>query len=232
VASAVTASSAVPVVFNPVVIENFTGCPDFHPPPMASKMAEKSDEVAEMLSGLESYNDKQDRKYIHFVDGGITDNMGLRAMSDVVAISGGPAEMVNAMQRRLPRHVVILSVNASTEKRSDMDLSPKQPSILASMNAMTDVQLHRYNAATVDKVRGFLDDWAAQMSTPEHQVMPYFIEVTFEQIPDPTLKLFLNKVPTSFSLTDEQVDTLISSARELVRQDPEFQRLVTNLSHQ
>jgi len=232
VASAVTASSAVPVVFNPVVIENFTGCPEFHPPPKAAKMAEKSDEVAEMLSGLESYNDKQNRKYIHFVDGGITDNMGLRAMSDVVAISGGPAEMVNTMQRRLPRHVVILSVNASTEKRSDMDLSPKQPSMLVSMNAMTDVQLHRYNAATVDSVRGFLNAWATQMSSPGHEVKPYFIEVTFEQIPDPTLKLFLNKVPTSFSLTDEQVDTLISSARELVRQDPEFQRLVTNLSHQ
>ncbi|MFC1740278.1 patatin-like phospholipase family protein, partial [Pseudomonadota bacterium] len=72
-----------------------------------------------MLKGLESYNDKEDRKFIHFVDGGITDNMGLRAMTDVVTVSGGPAQMISKMKRKLPRRVVILSVNASTEKRPD-----------------------------------------------------------------------------------------------------------------
>jgi NTE family protein len=94
------------------------------------------------------------------------------------------------------------------------------------------VQLHRYNAATVDSVRKFLGSWAKQVSTPEREVKPYFIEVTFEQVPDPTLKLFLNKVPTSFDLTDEEVDALIKSARELVRSDPEFQKLVKDLADQ
>jgi NTE family protein len=183
-----------------------------------------------MLTGLQSYNDKDDRKFIHFVDGGITDNMGLRAMSDVVAVSGGPAQMISKMQRKLPYHVVVLSVNASTERHPDMDKSVKQPSILASMNAMTDIQLHRYNSATVDRVRNDLETWAAQMSTPEHEVKPYFIEVSFEQVPDPQLRLFLNKVPTSFSLTEEQVDTLIKSAKDLVRADPEYQKLLTDMA--
>ena len=232
VASAVTASSAVPVVFNPIVVENYAGCPEFQPSPLALAMAKNSDELADMLAGLESYNDKSSRKFIHFVDGGITDNMGLRAMSDVVAVSGGPAEMINKMQRKIPSHVVFLSVNASTEKRPDMDLSAKQPSMLASMNAMTDIQLHRYNAATVDRVRNELVTWAAKMSTPEHEVKPYFIEVSFEQVPDPQLKLFLNKVPTSFNLTQEQVDTLIKSAKDLVRADPEFQQLLSDLASQ
>lgn len=156
------------------------------------------------------------------VDGGITDNMGLRAMTDVVTVSGGPAAMINRMERKLPSYVVILSVNASTEKRSDMNVSAKQPSIIASMNAMTDVQLHRYNSATVDEVRNDLKAWSAQMSTPDHKVEDYFIEVSFQQVAQPDLKLFLNKIPTSFNLTDEQVDTLVKSARDLVRADPEF----------
>jgi len=232
VAAAVTASSAVPVVFNPVVVENFAGCREFRPPPQAIENAKESDELREMLKGLESYNDKQGRKYIHFVDGGITDNMGLRAMSDVVSVAGGARQMVNMMQSRIPRYIVMLSVNASTERRSDMDKSAKQPSMLASVNAITDVQLHRYNAATVDRVRYFLDKWAAEVSTPEQLVKPYFIEVTFEQVADPQLKLFLNKVPTSFDLEDEEVDALIKSARELVRADPEFQQLLKDLSQQ
>ena len=178
------------------------------------------------------YNDKTNRKFIHFVDGGITDNMGLRAMSDVVTVSGGPAQMINKMQRKLPHHVVVLSVNASTEKRPDMDQSAKQPSMLASLNAMTDIQLHRYNSATVDQVRGDLEIWSKQISTPEHQVKNYFIEVSFEQVPDPQLRLFLNKVPTSFKLSEEQVNTLIKSAKDLVRADPEYQRLLSDLAAQ
>jgi NTE family protein len=230
VASAVAASSAVPVVFNPVVVQNYSGCPDFQAPPQAIEMAKHSHELAEMLRGLQSYNNKAERQFIHFVDGGITDNMGLRAMTDVVTVSGGPEQMINKLQRKIPSRVVVISVNASTETRSDMNKSAKQPSMLASMNAMTDVQLHRYNAATVDEVRGSLEAWAKNMSTPEHEVKPYFIEVNFEQVAQPQLKLFLNKIPTSFHLTQEQVGALISSAKDLVRADPEFQLLLTDLA--
>ena len=113
-----------------------------------------------------------------------------------------------------------------------MDKSAKQPSMLTAMNAMTDVQLHRYNAATVDSVREHLAQWAKQISTPEQEVKSYFIEVTFEGVSDPQLRLFLNKVPTSFDLTDEEVDALIKSARELVRADPEFQQLLKDLDNQ
>ena len=63
-----------------------------------------------------------------------------------------------------------------------------------------------------------------------NEVKSYFIEVGFKQVAQPQLKLFLNKIPTSFSLTQEQVETLIKSARELLREDPEFQQLLTELA--
>ena len=163
------------------------------------------------------------------VDGGISDTMGLRAMTDIGTVSGGPSAMISRMERKLPRHVVVLSVNASTEKRPEMDKTIKQPSIIESMNAMTDVQLHRYNSATVDEVRNSLEAWTTHISTPDHKVTPYFIEVNFKEVPQPQLKLFLNKIPTSFNLTDEQVDTLISSARELLRAEPEYQQLLREI---
>jgi NTE family protein len=156
--------------------------------------------------------------------------MGLRAITDVVAVSGGPAQMMNKNQRKIPSHVVFVSVNASTEKHPDMNKSAKQPSMLTSMNAVTDIQLHRYNAATIDQVRNNLENWATQLSTPEHEVKSYFIEVSFDQVADPQLKYFLNKVPTAFNLTEEQVNTLIKSARELLQADLEYQQLLTDLA--
>lgn len=230
VARAVAASSAVPVVFNPVVIENFEGCTDPLGNLHITELAKPSTQLSNTFNGLQSYSNKESRKYIHFVDGGITDNMGLRAMTDVIAIAGGPGVMISKMQRKTPSHVIFLSVNASTKYSSDMDKTTEQPSMLDAMNAMTDIQLHRYNDATVDQVREDLDTWTAQMSTPEHPVTSYFIQVSFKETPQPQLKRFLNKIPTSFSLAEEQVDTIISSARSLLRASPEFQQLVADLA--
>ena len=230
VARAVAASSAVPVLFNPVVVENYAGCPEFKWPANAEQMAQQNAEFAMLYNGLRTYNDKSARKYIHFVDGGITDNMGLRAMHDVVAMAGGNEAFIKKVNPQIPRRLVLISVNASTEKLSTMDESTKQPSMLESLNAMTDVQLHRYNADTLELVQSQLTNWANSLSTPERPVTPYMIQVTFEQVPQPNLRAFLNKIPTSFSLTDEEVDTLISSARSLLRNDPTFKQLLADLA--
>ena len=230
VARAVAASSAVPVVFNPVVIENYGGCNGIQLSSHTAELAKQNEEFSQILKGLQSYSDKENREYIHFVDGGITDNMGLRAMTDVVAISGGVSAMISKIHREIPRHIVFLSVNASTEHKSDMDKTTEQPSMLDAMNAVTDVQLHRYNAATVDKAKESLDTWTTRMSSPEHPITGNFIQISFEDTPQPELKLFLNKIPTSFSLTNEQVDTLISSARSMLRANPEFQKILNDLA--
>ena len=230
VASAVAASSAVPVVFNPIVVENFAGCNIVPWSPQVLEAAKHSDELVQTLAGLNSYNDKQQRKFIHFVDGGITDNMGLRAMTDIVTLSGGAQATIDRMQRKIPRHLVVLSVNASTVKHPDMDKSAIQPSMIASMNAMTSLQLHRYNAATADSVRNYLEDWTEQLSTPEQEIKSHFIEVSFEGITQPQLKLFLNKIPTSFKLEKDQVDALIENGRALLQANPAFQKLLRDIA--
>jgi NTE family protein len=137
--------------------------------------------------------------------------------------------MLNKNHRRIPRHVVFLSVNASTRQQSTMGKTTEQPRIVEVINAVTDVQLHRYNAATLDEAKTSLDSWSKSMSTPERPMSSYFIQISFEEVPEMQLKLFLNKIPTSFSLTDEQVDALISSGRNILRADPEFQRLLNDL---
>jgi len=230
VARAVAASSAVPVVFNPVVIENYDGCNNNQWDLYANELEKQDEEFSQMLTGLRSYRDKENRKYIHFVDGGITDNLGLRAITDIVAISGGPDAMIDEIHRKTPSHVVILSVNASTEHKSDMDTTTEQPSVLDAMNAVTDVQLHRYNAATVDKMKKNLNEWTTKISTPEYPITATFIQLSFTDISQPHVRLFLNKIPTSFSLTNEQVGTLIVSARSMLRAHPEFQQLLADIA--
>jgi len=88
------------------------------------------------------------------------------------------------------------------------------------------VQLHRYNAATLELMKNTLPRWAKEMSTPERSVQSYFIQLRFNDIDKPDLLHYFNLVPTSFDLSDEQVEKLIEAGRQLIRSDPEFQKLL------
>ncbi|MEZ5592852.1 MAG: patatin-like phospholipase family protein [Gammaproteobacteria bacterium] len=154
VARAVAASSAVPVLFNPVVVRNFSGCGNARPDWLIAAQARAGNDpqMSMLVHGLTSYLNKEERKYAHFVDGGITDNLGLRALYDIVELSGGAREFINMRQRQSPRFIVLIAVNASTSPEPEMDKSNKQPSLEETIDAMSDVQLHRYNAATLDLI--------------------------------------------------------------------------------
>lgn len=235
VARAVTASSAVPVAFNPIVVENFPGCAKHNPEwlKVIRKRAhdEHNSELATLASGLESYGDKEQRKYIHFVDGGITDNIGLRALYDVVELTGGPGEFMKITDQRPSKKWVVIAVDASTSPVYAMDETNKQPSMKEAMSAMSGVQLHRYNAASIDLLQNSLFKWADILSTPENTIQPYFIEVSFEDIKESPLRKFFNAVPTSFFLVDEQVDKLIQAGRQLLRDNPDFQKLLADMQN-
>lgn len=231
VARAVTASSAVPILFHPVVVGNHDACDNSKPEwlRVAEERAKTNPELAMTVSGLGSYLDKDKRKFAHMVDGGITDNLGLRAFYDVIEVAGGVQQTLKKMHRRTPRHLVLISVNAATEPSPVMDRSNENPGLEESIGAVTDVQLHRYNVATLELMRKSMTQWAKALSTPERPVNPHFIQLGFRDVPEPKLRLFFNRVPTSFDLSDEQVDKLIKAGRELLRRNPEFQRLVKEL---
>ena len=235
VADAVTASSAVPVLFNPVVVANYDTCSGMDL--IGTARLHNAEEMYEgqnlpvLISQLETYSEKDKRKYIHFVDGGITDNLGLRAVSDIMAVTGDPEKIYDGSIKP-PRHVVVIMVDAATKSNEDMDISNKEPSAIGVVSAVTNLQLSRYDADSMLLTKTKVDDWATKLSTPEQAVKTHFINVSIQKIKHPELKEFFNNIPTSFALKDEQVDKLIEAGRRLLREDPEFQQLVNDLRSQ
>ncbi len=231
VARAVTASSAVPVLLTPVAVENYDGC---HAEAfdwlerMQQRVADSPD-LLQVVEGLRSYADKQHRHYIHLVDGGVSDNLGLRAIYEYIEVGGGPQAMLQRMGRQPATHFAIVSVNASTVPSATMEDSPKAPTLEQTINAVTDVQIHRYNASTLEQMRDAMQRWSAQLSTPERPIEPYFVQVDFAGIAEAKRRGFFNQIPTSFSLEREQIDALIAAGRELLRGNAEFQRFVSGL---
>ena len=232
VSRAVTASSAVPLVFHPVVVENYHDCKTGGKPEWMTAAAKRlagDPEMTQVLKGLESYYEDNKRQYAHFVDGGITDNLGLRAVYEVVGITGGAGAYYERFKRKIPQHIVLLSVDASTDPKPEMDYSNKQPSLSETISAMSNVQLHRYNDATLEAIHYKMGVWEEALSTPERPVTTHFIQLDFGAIDQPEELAYLNSIPTSFDLSDEQVDKLIATGRELLRNNPDYQRLLADL---
>jgi len=232
VARAVAASSAVPVVFNPIVVENYASCELGTAASIQTAKQRSVDDVRMMLllDELESYSDKVKRKYAHFVDGGITDNLGLRAVYEIVEVSsGGMGQFTEKYGRQPPHRFVMISVDASARADSEIDSSTRQPGLMETVGAMSDIQLHLYNMATVELIKETLTRWTNELSTPQRPVEAYFIFLSFKDIKDPERRAFFNEVPTSFNLTTEQVEGLIEVGGELLRDHPEFRRLLADL---
>ena len=233
VAKAVAASSSVPIVFLPVVLEKYSDCGSSEPEWLKRSKAQleinEDPLLEESIKGIDILLNKQRLRYIHLVDGGITDNLGLLALYDFVTLAGGAVQTLHQMKTKPPKYFVVISVNSSTDPNSDMDISNKEPSILDTINSMSDIQLHRFNRTTQALLESKIKQWAKAISTPEHQVKSYFINVSLKDVHKTELRLLLNKIPTSFGLSKETIERLVDTGSNLLYQNSEYQRLVSDL---
>ena len=224
-ADAVAASSAVPVLFEPVVLQNNSGCAAPHLP----QPAEDSPQLQQVVKGLRGYADKQQRHYVHLADGGLTDNLGLRAFQETIDLAGGLRPFLRKIGREPNGHVVVVSVDASGKAAEGLGLERRAPSILRAVDIMSDVQLHRYNAATLEQMQDSLQRWAKDVSTPERKVQPRLVTVALRDVVDESERERLSRISTNFDLEGGQVDALVAAGRALLRANPEFRGLLDAL---
>ncbi|WP_404407416.1 patatin-like phospholipase family protein [Pseudidiomarina marina] len=235
IARAVTASSAVPVMLNPVVLKNHKGCYN-----SAQNYLEELDEsrieeaklaphLVETVQTLRSYKDREARKYIHLVDGGITDNLGLMAFYELVEIGGGIANFMERIGSKPSKRLVIISVNASTKPRYNIEHTNEIPDIEPTISAVTDTQLHRYNSATISLIRRSMVRWSKELSSFWQPIDPYFIEINFDGVQQETRRGFFNQIPTRLSLSEEQADALTNVGVELLKNNTDFQKLLDDM---
>ena len=136
----------------------------------------------------------------------------------------------------------LLSVDAQVEKASPLaaklaagkaaeglGLERRAPSMLRAVDIMSDVQLHRYNAATLEQMQDSLQRWAKDVSTPERKVQPRLVTVALRDVVDESERQRLSRISTNFDLEGGQVDALVAAGRALLRANPEFRGLLDAL---
>ncbi len=232
VAKAVTASSAVPLVFNPVVIENYKGCDTSELKQTLSQAKRKNTDSQVLLAAQDLkkiIDHKEKYRYLHLVDGGITDNLGLRSFFEIVELSGGIKPFMDTIGHRKISHSVVIVVDASTDAAQDIADKIDEPTVDQAVTAMSDIQLHRYNASTLELMQDSIRRWHSQLSSKGWSSKLHFVEVGFKKSFSEERQKYFNQIPTRFTLTDKHVDALISAGRESLRNNPAFQKLLQDL---
>ena len=254
VSRAVTASSAVPILFSPITLTNHAGECGWQQPAWmrdALDTQDRSSRLYNLATNILALENREDHPYLHLFDGGLADNLGLRAMLDGVLRYNSIDEALKALGMEKTRKVVIILVNAETALDIESSRKMQSPTFAAALGAATSVPLQRYSFETVALMKDRLADWQEESyeaacgtaagsgkgtagksaGTDCKGVDFHFIEVNFSEHPDPAERDYLKRLPTSFVLTDEAVDRLIAAGRLVLRNNDEYKRLLSEAGH-
>jgi NTE family protein len=232
ISRAVASSSAVPGLLSPITLENHAGTCGYEPPEILREAMRSADTDPRRYRAARSffdYRDREARPFVHLVDGGISDNLGLRATLESSAAAGGYDELRKFMGIQVPDHLVLVVVNAETDPNPTIDKTPSPPGLALLMNAVSGGQIRRYNFETLMLASEAMQGVAQELSRPGRPVKSHFVEVSFDAIQEPERRRYFKGLPTSFVLSDDEVDALRETGRALLREAPAFQALVAEL---
>jgi NTE family protein len=250
---AAAASSAVPVVLSPVTLNNYGGTCGYAPPAWLKPFVDAVEPPRPAARATRhtkeeaQFRDSVNRPYIHTVDGGVSDNLGVRSVLDALEIMealhliGQPTPLDNL------RRIVVFVVNSLSSPKTEWDKSEAPPGTLEILVKSAGVPIDHYSYEATELLRDKQARWqsmrqvresaafaankdesvAAALRTPDATI--YAIDVSFAQLTDKAELDYLNEQPTTFSLSDEAVDRLRAAAGKIIMASPEFQRLLKDV---
>lgn len=234
IARAVAASSAFPVLLTPLVLKNYSAEQPRPEPEWITSILNSptaSTRLKYLAAQARSYGDAN-RRFIHLLDGGISDNLGLRGALDRVIAREQFAE-IPSVPWQLPRRVAIVVVNAHKDSDYGWDSQESVLSRVKLLGSLSHVAVSHYSFETLELFREVMARLGQEATgtgdSPSEAVVPYVIELHFNQLADESDRRFFNSVPTSFALPSKTADRLRHLAARELAPNPEFQRLLRDL---
>jgi NTE family protein len=247
---AAAASSAVPVVLSTVTFDNHGGSCHIGLPAWMKTFTESDDPprpAARVIRGLregEALADGANRPFIHLVDGGISDNVGMRGVLDALQL----IEALHIVGQPTPldrvKRIVVFVVNSLSSPPTTWDRSEQGPGMVDVLLKSSGVPIDRYSYEAVELLKDISARWenlrrlrelagcsggtasavCAAIRVPQAKI--YAVDVSFAALKDPAEVDYLNRQPTSFVLPPEAVDRLRAAAGRIIAESPDFQRLL------
>lgn len=218
IARAVAASSSVPLIFSPLTLNNNGGNCNF-------SMPKSLEETQHML---DLYQDSKERPFIHLVDGGLTDNLGLASVLNLSDIFG-TEEMYKRISQLGVKNIIVINVNAQNEVSSEIDKSANVPGISDVVNTIINVPIDKTTQINLQRYRQFTDNWNEYANKQSNKIQMHFVNLGLKELPEGNLRKDVLNIATTFYLPEQDVDKLRKAARILLEQSKEYQNALKAL---
>ena len=240
IARAVAASSAVPLVFAPLTINNNGGNCGYRLPEQVvdavtddngGDKLQQQTRLEMVMQNIMNYQDGKNRPYIHLLDGGLTDNLGLRSLLDMSDLYR--ASLYSRVRNNSVRKIVIINVNAQNDPANGIDKTAAVPGLRAVTNAIIDIPIDKYSQETLRRFRAFVDQWNTDVKNGKNSSKPvdmYFVSLNLRDLPQSGLRERVLNIPTSFYLPAHDVNNLKEAGRVLLSRSDEYRRLTKDLA--
>ncbi|MFH0998093.1 MAG: patatin-like phospholipase family protein [Pseudomonadota bacterium] len=252
VGRAVAASSAFPIAFPTLILNNYAGTCNFHEPAwirQASKDLMDNPPRFNRARIAGSYLNSRERRYIHLLDGGVADNIALRGPLVAITSNDPSWSLPNKISMGIVKKLVVIVVDARTDPKTDIDKTPRSPGLPTIVDTIASVPMGNYSFDTVQSLSATFSQWrrdwqshsdcqeilegacpGAEMPFDAPDLMgTYAIYVGFDQIEDRSVREDFLNLPTTFHLKKEDVDKLKVIGPKILDQSRIFQDLCSGL---
>jgi NTE family protein len=242
VARAVMASSAVPGAFGTIRLNNQSKACGYKTAKWVTDFLSDPDATFRMKNNAEeakTYAEPK-RKYIHLVDGGITDNIGVRsilsrALKQEIVQNNIFLERAAKMER-----MVIVVVDAHVAKESKLG-QKQHVGLFQLFFSSATVPMNRYSYESMELLQETLTRLVAKKTEERaerakrtggeprpFELYPVYLE--FNNLPNKEDSDFFKTMPTAIQLKHpEDVDRLAIMAADALARSTEYQRLLKDL---
>jgi predicted acylesterase/phospholipase RssA len=163
VSRAVTASLAFSGAFAPVTLKNYPkeNCgyerPAWVDPALADDL-ENDPRLYDRAQNLVAYENAERRPYIHLLDGGVSDNIGLRAPKIAFLVRDAPWSVVGRIEDGTIRRIIVIVVDARTAELLQHDQKASPPGLVSVLVATSGKPMSNYSSETIQVVKDHLAD--------------------------------------------------------------------------
>lgn len=235
-ARAAAASSSVPGPLGAITLRNYAGQCGFREVDwMTTALAHPgfSNRAYRLAQQTLSYRDRDDKPFVHLVDGVVSDNLGMRGYLDMLIASGDISTTLKSRGLDHVRRVAFIIVNAETKHSThSWSLLEEDPGLSDVGSVALTAMINSLTFESMALLRQMVKGWSElrEAQHPERQPLDYYvIEVTFRALPDIKERQEFLDLPTSFDLSDAEVDRLRDVAKRLLYDSSDFKKLVHDL---
>jgi NTE family protein len=233
VARAVAASNGFPGLFSAITLTNHAGDCGGRKPSWLRRVpeSERHDPLSRLgvQAGLiERYLDPNKTRYVHLVDGGVSDNLGLRVAGGMMQNIAEAPGAISALGYTRLRRILVLSIDGEGAQDPKLAQTKEVGGLLSSLLRASGGQIDRYNFDTLRAVNEQLQDAALALraarcrsapiidGVPCGDVKTQLIHISLAAMPAGPDKDKLLAIPTGLTVDRSDVNLLVEAGRSAI----------------